>query len=170
MCLYIVIYNWFVGNVVLCIHGGFGSWYDQHEGDHCSQQSHVGGFTLWWFLCLNLSAVKSVLPVSGRALGFTDKVQGCAVWAAGPLIATAGTQTLNLACACGRLCPSGTLSFSDPRTSWPAYAVGVSYVSVVTKQQRMPGKQTWWHSMQWGGLEEVTLWIVFLQWLRPAPM
>lgn len=121
MCLYVVAYIWFVGNIVLCIHGGLGSWYYHHEGPLFPAES------CWWLYMVMIFVSEPIscrvcLALQCRPLGFADKVWGCAVWAAGSLIATAGTQTLNLACACGRLCPSGTLSSSDPRTSWPAYS------------------------------------------------
>lgn len=139
---YLHIYIGLFVNIVLYIHSGLGLWHYYSWSDHSFHQSRVDGFTLWWFLYLNLSAAESAFPfrvcISSYWQGPKCSGVGCAIQAEVSLTAMAcqtyPEPSLYLA---GALVNTNILTCLFCRLSL--------YISV---GQWMPRKQVWWHSMQ----------------------
>lgn len=141
-----------------------------HEGDQSFQQSYVGGFTCWYFLWLNLSAAEYAFQC--QTLALADRAPNAEVCVGVCL------PDRSVSCSYGRQTEHelvgalvGTLSSSDPPTSWPAYSVGcLAVYRWVTKQTvnaREADVVTSVHEASW---KEWLCGLLFFQWICHGPI
>ena len=123
-----------------------------------SSRACVGGFRLWWFLCLNIAAAESVLPsVSCVSSWWQDPEcpgMGYAIWAGVSLAAMTWHTDPELSlCLVGALV--GLLSSSDPPELLIRWLVSL-YISESQSGQWMSGADVVTQCAQ-GCLKRVTL-------------
>lgn len=134
------------------------------EADHVSSRVMLmallcDDFWVWTYQLLSLSW-PSLSCTNSYWQGPKIPRQGCVIQVRISVTIMAGQTDPELS-----LCLAGALVGMNVLTLFSLYISGSQ------SRQWMPEKQTWWRSMQWGDLEEVTFCgVSFLQWIFPIPI